>query len=279
MEQYSFKDLTLSIFRGLLEESELQSQPYAAIAIQAYLRDAEHDVKELIQWARARKRRIGVRLVKGAYWDSEITWAKQKGWAIPVFLEKTETDASYERLTRLLLESYDVVDAAFGSHNIRSLAHAIVTAEKVGVPKYGYEIQMLYGMGEPIRQAIIRNGQRVRVYLPVGRLLPGMAYLIRRLMENTSNTSFLRQTYAEEEQIDKLIVPPAPKKTITQARKSARKRATADAVEPFQNEPLLDFSREENRGQFAQALKTVRKQFARNDPLWIGGEEVETKMA
>ena len=277
MEQYSFKDLTLSIFRGLLEESELQSQPYAAIAIQAYLRDAEHDVKELIQWARARKRRIGVRLVKGAYWDSEITWAKQKGWAIPVFLEKTETDASYERLTRLLLESYDVVDAAFGSHNIRSLAHAIVTAEKVGVPKYGYEIQMLYGMGEPIRQAIIRNGQRVRVYLPVGRLLPGMAYLIRRLMENTSNTSFLRQTYAEEEQIDKLIVPPAPKKTITQARKSARKRATADAVEPFQNEPLLDFSREENRGQFAQALNTVRRQFARNDPLWIGGEEVETK--
>jgi len=88
MEQYSFKDLTLSIFRGLLEESEFQSQPHAAIAIQAYLRDAEHDVKELIQWARARKRRIGVRLVKGAYWDSEITWAKQKGWPIPVFLER-----------------------------------------------------------------------------------------------------------------------------------------------------------------------------------------------
>jgi RHH-type proline utilization regulon transcriptional repressor/proline dehydrogenase/delta 1-pyrroline-5-carboxylate dehydrogenase len=276
MEQYSFKDLTLSILRDLLEESEFQRQPHAAIAIQAYLRDAEHDVKELIQWARARKRRIGVRLVKGAYWDSEITWAKQKGWPIPVFLEKTETDANYERLTRLLLESYDIVDAAFGSHNIRSLAHAIVTAEKLGVPNYGYEIQMLYGMGEPIRQAIIRNGQRVRVYLPVGRLLPGMAYLIRRLMENTSNTSFLRQTYAEEEQIDKLIMPP-PKKTITPSRKTARKRAAAAAVEPFQNEPLLDFSRAENRGQFAQALKTVRKQFARNYPLWIGGEELKTK--
>ena len=216
-------------------------------------------MKELIQWARARKRRIGVRLVKGAYWDSEITWAKQKGWPIPVFLEKTETDANYERLTRLLLESYDVVDAAFGSHNIRSLAHAIVTAEKIGVPEYGYEIQMLYGMGEPIRQAIIQNGQRVRVYLPVGRLLPGMAYLIRRLMENTSNTSFLRQTYAEEEQIDKLIMPPMPKKTITQARKTARKRAAADAVEPFQNEPLLDFSREENRGAICSGAKNCQK--------------------
>ena len=226
MEQYSFKDLTLAIFRGLLDESEFASQPHAAIAIQVYLRDAEDDVKELIQWARARKRRIGVRLVKGAYWDSEITWAKQKGWPIPVFLEKTETDANYERLTRLLLESYDVVDAAFGSHNIRSLAHAIVTAEKLGVPQYGYEIQMLYGMGEPIRHAIIQNGQRVRVYLPVGRLLPGMAYLIRRLMENTSNTSFLRQTYAEEEQVDRLIMPPAPQNTITQARKTSRKQSS-----------------------------------------------------
>jgi RHH-type proline utilization regulon transcriptional repressor/proline dehydrogenase/delta 1-pyrroline-5-carboxylate dehydrogenase len=277
MEQYSLKDLTFAIFHSLLEESEFKSRPHAAIAIQAYLRDAEHDVQELIQWARARKRRIGVRLVKGAYWDSEITWAKQKGWPMPVFLDKAETDANYERLTRLLLESRDVIDVAFGSHNIRSLANAMVTAKELGVPNYGYEIQMLYGMGEPIRRAVIQNRQRVRVYLPVGRLLPGMAYLIRRLMENTSNTSFLRQTYAEEEQIDKLIIPPAPTKTMTQSRKTARKRAAADFVEPFQNEPLLDFSRAEHRGQFAQMLKTVRKQFARSYPLWIGGEEVETK--
>jgi RHH-type proline utilization regulon transcriptional repressor/proline dehydrogenase/delta 1-pyrroline-5-carboxylate dehydrogenase len=169
----------------------------------------------LIEWARSRNRRIGVRLVKGAYWDSEITWARQKGWPIPVFLNKAETDANYERLGRVLLENHDVIDAAFGSHNIRSLAHAIVTASQAGLSNNGYEIQMLYGMGEPIRQAVIQNGQRVRVYVPVGRLLPGMAYLIRRLMENTSNTSFLRQTYAEEQQIDQLILPPAPMNTLT----------------------------------------------------------------
>jgi RHH-type proline utilization regulon transcriptional repressor/proline dehydrogenase/delta 1-pyrroline-5-carboxylate dehydrogenase len=213
MEQYSFKDLTLAIFRRLLEESEFASEPRAAIALQAYLRDAEQDVKDLIQWAHAGKRRIGVRLVKGAYWDSEVTWARQKGWPIPVFLNKAETDANYERLARLLLESHDVIDAAFASHNIRSLAHAIVTAKHAGLPNDGYEIQMLYGMGEPIRQTVIQNGQRVRVYVPVGRLLPGMAYLIRRLMENTSNTSFLRQTYAEEQQIDELILPPVPTNT------------------------------------------------------------------
>ena len=104
-----------------------------------------------------------------------------------------------------------------------------------------------------------------------------MAYLIRRLMENTSNTSFLRQTYAEEEQIDKLIVPPTPKKAITHSRKTARKRATDDAVEPFQNEPLLDFAREANRTRFAESLRDVRSKFAREYRLWLGGEEVKTR--
>jgi RHH-type transcriptional regulator, proline utilization regulon repressor / proline dehydrogenase / delta 1-pyrroline-5-carboxylate dehydrogenase len=210
MEHYAFKELTLEIFRAVLEEEEFRQQPRAAIALQAYLRDAEHDVRELIRWARRRPRRIGVRLVKGAYWDSEIAWAKQKNWPIPVYLDKAETDANYERLSRLLLENHDVIDPAFGSHNLRSLAHAIVAAKMIGVPRGGYEIQMLYGMAEPVRQAIIEHGERVRVYLPVGDLLPGMSYLIRRLMENTSNTSFLRQTYADRKDIASLIKPPLP---------------------------------------------------------------------
>ena len=277
MERSAFKDLTLAIFRDLLEESEFRSGPTAAVAIQAYLRDAQKDLTALIQWARERKRRIGVRLVKGAYWDSEIAWAKQKGWPIPVFLDKAETDANYERLTRLLLENHDIVDAAFGSHNIRSLAHAIVLAKGLGIPNHGYEIQMLYGMGEPVRKAVIQNGQRVRVYLPVGRLLPGMAYLIRRLMENTSNTSFLRQTYAEEKEIDKLILPPLPKKAPIPKSAGGRKIRDADHPGPFRNEPLLDFSRQENRSRFARTLKETRQRFGRDYLLWVGGEETETK--
>lgn len=211
MEQYAFKELTLELFCRVLEEEEFRVRPHAAIALQAYLRDAASDTRELIAWARRHNRRIGVRLVKGAYWDSEIAWARQKNWPVPVYLEKVETDASYERLSRLLLQHSDVIDAAFGSHNLRSLAHAIVAAQEAGLPDNAYEIQMLYGMAEPVRQAIIRHGQRVRVYLPVGELLPGMSYLIRRLMENTSNTSFLRQTYAERKEIASLIKPPLPR--------------------------------------------------------------------
>ncbi len=272
MEQYAFKDLTLAIFRSVLEDSEFGDRPDAAIALQAYLKDSPEDVIELVRWARRQNRRIGVRLVKGAYWDSEVAWAKQRSWPIPVFLDKAETDANYERLSRLLLESYDVIDTAFGTHNLRSLAHAIVTAKDLGVPANGYEIQMLYGMAEPVRRAIIENGQRVRVYLPAGELLPGMSYLIRRLMENTSNTSFLRQTYAEKKAVDALIqAPPAPLK------KAPRTPARPVDHAGFRNEPPMDFSRQANRVRFSQALKEVRGEFKYRRRLSSGAHRLESR--
>jgi RHH-type proline utilization regulon transcriptional repressor/proline dehydrogenase/delta 1-pyrroline-5-carboxylate dehydrogenase len=275
MEQYAFRDVTLSIFRSVLEDDEFCDRPHAAIALQAYLTDSDKDVGELIRWARRRKRRIGVRLVKGAYWDSEIAWAQQKGWPIPVYLDKAGTDASYERLSRLLLESHDVIDAAFGSHNLRSLAHAIVAAKELGMPASGYEIQMLYGMAEPVRQAIIENGQRVRVYLPVGELLPGISYLIRRLMENTSNTSFLRQTYADKRDIAGLIKTPAV--AIKRAEKTPGQIGD-QAIErgAFRNAPLSDFSREKNRERFGQALQQVRAEFKNLGRKRSGGQWLES---
>jgi RHH-type proline utilization regulon transcriptional repressor/proline dehydrogenase/delta 1-pyrroline-5-carboxylate dehydrogenase len=278
MEQYAYKDLTLAIFRALLEEEEFQKDPHVSIALQTYLRDTEKDLAELIRWAKEHGRRIGVRLVKGAYWDSEIAWARQKNWPIPVFLAKAETDANYERLTGHLLENHDCVDAAFGSHNIRSLSHAIVTAMHLGIPGNGYEIQMLYGMAEPIRQAIIQNGQRVRVYIPVGELLPGMAYLIRRLMENTSNTSFLRQTYAEEKNVEALISTPSPRGEAARSNPMRNGAREAEVQRDFFNEPPLDFSRSENRARFARALHGVEGKFGRSYSLWIGGEERETEI-
>jgi len=265
MEQYAYKELTLAIFRALLEEEEFRRAPAAAIAMQAYLRDSENDLRHLIRWAKERGRRIGVRLVKGAYWDSEIAWAQQKSWPVPVFTEKAATDTSYERLSRLLLENYDVIDAAFGSHNLRSVAHAIAAARALGVPENGYEIQMLFGMAEPVRRALVQSGRRVRVYVPVGELLPGMAYLIRRLMENTSNTSFLRQTYADGKDIDALIAAPAPRNTSAPPPRAARGG--------FVNEPPLNFSGHENRARFAAALKEVEGRLGGEFPLWIAGEE------
>ena len=275
MEQYAFKPLTFEIFRALLEEEEFRTTPHVALAVQAYLRETASDLTHLISWAKQRHRRIGIRLVKGAYWDSEIAWAKQKNWPVPVFLAKAETDANYERLSRLLLESHDVVDAAFGSHNLRSLAHAIVAAKQLGVPANGYEIQMLYGMAEPFRRAIIENGQRVRVYLPVGELLPGMSYLIRRLMENTSNTSFLRQTYAEKKDVETLIGAPIAG-TATAGARPARVAHASKSPTEFRNEPAIDFARQEKRASFQKALDSTTERNKQQPKTAGRGEWLES---
>src|SRR5262249_7458625 len=157
---------------------------------------------------------------------------------IPVYTDKAETDLAYERLSRRLLENHDIVDAAFGSHNLRSLAHAIACARVLGLSSGAFEIQMLHGMAEPLRRALVETGERVRVYLPVGELIPGMASLIRRLLENTSNVSFLRESYAEEKDLERLIAPPVP-----------RNASTAPSASGFRNEPPRDFCRETIREQ------------------------------
>ncbi|PZR77185.1 MAG: L-glutamate gamma-semialdehyde dehydrogenase, partial [Chthoniobacterales bacterium] len=131
MESYAHKNATLELFRVLFTEPEFMNWAHTGIVIQAYLRDAEKDLRELIAWGGARGTRFTVRLVKGAYWDYERIKAQQNGWTIPVWLEKAESDANYEKLTRILLENESIVTSAFGSHNVRSIAHAQAVADEL----------------------------------------------------------------------------------------------------------------------------------------------------
>ncbi len=208
MEQYSFKDLTLQIFRAVLEESDLRDWPDAGIALQAYLRDTAGDLEELAAWAQRRGTPVTVRLVKGAYWDYETIMSGQMGWPNPVWSQKWETDANYERLTEFLIDNRRWLCPAFGSHNVRSLAHALALAHVRDLPQGSVEFQMLYGMAEPIKDTLVSLGQRVRVYTPYGQLLPGMAYLVRRLLENTANESFLRASFTEHVPEERLLRNP-----------------------------------------------------------------------
>src|SRR5258708_18185960 len=130
------------------------------------------------------------------------------GWPVPVWTRKWESDAAYERHTRVLFEHHRWLHPALGSHNSRSVAHALALARVLRLPPGSFEIQMLYGMGDPIKEALVGLGQRVRVYTPYGQLLPGMAYLVRRLLENTANTSFLRAS-SEHVAEEKLLMNPA----------------------------------------------------------------------
>ena len=267
MEQYSFKDTTLYAFKTILSEPEFRDWPDVGIAIQVYLNDTEADLKDLLNWAKnGRKCPVWVRLVKGAYWDYETVIARQNHWPIPVFTEKWQSDENFEKLSRFLLANHDWLVPAFGSHNIRSISHALAVAEELGVPKGRFEFQMLYGMADEIKDVLKSLGQRVRIYTPYGQLLPGMAYLVRRLLENTSNDSFLKQGFADGLAEDALLRKPQrlPRVTMTSTNGvKAPERPSVGTVPAFRNEPLSDFSRSEPREAMKSALAQVRTQLGK----------------
>src|SRR6185369_746627 len=209
MESYAAKDLTLRLFKTIFSEQEFAGGPECGLALQAYLRDCEADLRDLTAWARAQNRRVTVRLVKGAYWDYETVIARQRDWPEPVFSRKAEADANFEKLSLYLLENEDVLTAALGTHNVRSVAHALAQAERLGVDRRAFEFQVLYGMADALRAALLQLGCRVREYCPVGELLPGMAYLVRRLLENTSNEGFLANKFAKGTSREALLRDPA----------------------------------------------------------------------
>jgi RHH-type proline utilization regulon transcriptional repressor/proline dehydrogenase/delta 1-pyrroline-5-carboxylate dehydrogenase len=268
MEDYRLKDLTLRIFKNVASSSKYRACRHLGIVIQAYLKDSLHDLAELAAWARQRGTPVCVRLVKGAYWDYENVIAKQHGWTSPVFAQKWETDANFEACARKLLEAHPHLQAAFGSHNIRSLVSALCHAEALGVPKNGVEIQGLYGMADPLKEALSESGWRVRVYMPFGELLPGMAYLVRRLLENTANDSFLRQGFVENVSEDTLLAPPGKN-----AKPASVSAASPAKPAKFVNEPDAAFITEKERQEFHAALDAVRGQFGKTWPLVIGGRE------
>src|SRR5437867_2520022 len=266
MEHYEWKDLTIGIVRQLLMEDEFRAYPFASLALQAYLRDTAGDVRDLLAWAEARGTPMGVRLVKGAYWDYETIMHRQRGWPVPVFARKDDTDASYEQLIPLLLEHHAVIRPAFGTHNLRHVAMVMAEAEGRGLAANVVELQMLYGMAEPLQAAVVDAGYRLRVYAPVGDLIPGMAYLVRRLLENTANESILRRQFLGNQSLDELLRPPTPthpsplkeEGKLLPSPLTGEGEGEGGSASEFTNEPHTDFSRAEARERMRAALATMR---------------------
>lgn len=265
MEQYAYKDLTLAILKRVLLEEEFRSRTDIGVTIQGYLRDSEKDLKDLIEWAKLRGYPVTVRLVKGAYWDQETIKAAQRDWSQPVYNDKAATDANYEKLTQLLLENYQYIYTAIGSHNVRTQARAMAIAETLNVPKRCFEMQVLYGMGDKLAKALADKGYRVRVYCPYGELLPGMAYLIRRLLENTANSSFLRQNL-EDRPIEELLAPPSPNNTVSDL---AAKRA-------FPNVADTDYADKQKREKAQEAFRIVKGQLGKTYLPLVNGKYENT---
>src|SRR5205807_6453620 len=278
------KNITLELFKTIFTEEEFKDWPHAGIVIQAYLRDSEADLRGLVEWGRARGTRFALRLVKGAYWDYETTKSRQNSWECPVYFQKPQSDANFEAVSGVLLENESIVTAAFGSHNVRSIAHAQALGDDLGIDRSRFEFQLLYGMAGPIKRALVDMGYRVREYCPVGELLPGMSYLVRRLLENTSNEGFLRAKFSENVPAEDLLRDPCEilrrsRNGVLPSNATINMTTTKPKTQPgapYENAPLTNFALPENQEKMRSALREQRKQFGRKVPLTINGEKIWT---
>jgi proline dehydrogenase len=208
-ESVDSRELVLELVLDLLAEPEFAAGPSAGLVLQAYLRDSEQILDHVLGHAAVtdRAQPLTIRLVKGAYWDHEVIEAAQHGWTPPVWTEKADSDRCFERLTRRLIDAHPAVRPAIASHNVRSVAHAIAYARRAGLANHDLELQVLRGLGDDLQDALAAEGLRGRTYCPVGDLVAGMAYLVRRLLENTSNDSFLASR-ASGTDLDQLLLRP-----------------------------------------------------------------------
>eukprot|EP00903_Cladosiphon_okamuranus_P020770 g19075.t1 len=190
--------LSLKVIEATLADPQLAGWEGFGIVVQAYGRRAGDVIEALYQMAETHDRRIMVRLVKGAYWDSEIKLAQIEGLEdFPVFTRKEASDVSYIALARRLLSLTDRIYPQFATHNAHSVAAVLEMARDL--PHEAFEFQRLHGMGEALHDIVLkREGTRCRIYAPVGAHRDLLAYLVRRLLENGANSSFVNQIVDED---------------------------------------------------------------------------------
>jgi len=280
LETWELNEITYTLFERIALLDEFREWPHIGIVLQAYLIRSGELFDTLVRLANRRKTPFTVRLVKGAYRDFEATHSRLRTLPERVFASKEETDANYERLTIRLFENIRLLKPAFAGHNHRSILHAKAAAELLGIDRHDYEIQMLYGMAEPERKALREMGHRVRLYAPIGELLAGIGYLVRRLLENTSNQSFLRLNYREAVGYEKLLERPSSselhsKRDDKGARGNGEKKRekSASASIAFVNAPESDFTDPRIRNGFLDAMNAARKRTMHPVPVVINGRE------
>lgn len=206
MEHNDFKPLIYEIAEQLFLDPAYKSYPHFGLVLQAYQPESIDDLQWILNLAKTRQTPIHLRLVKGAYWDFETILAAQRHWKSPVFENKYQSDAQFEKLTDVLLNNLEFIRPAFATHNLRSVAQVLAKLKSKNLDSSCVEFQFLHGMSSGTKRALAEMGYRVRDYVAFGELLPGMAYLIRRLLENSSNQGFLVQLQSKK--IDPLIQNP-----------------------------------------------------------------------
>lgn len=206
-EEANRLELSLDLMEALVSDPDLAGYKGIGFVVQAYQKRCPFVIDYLIDLARRNNQKLMIRLVKGAYWDSEIKWAQVDGLnGYPTYTRKVHTDISYLACARKLLSAQDAVFPQFATHN----AYTLGAIYQMGKGK-DFEHQCLHGMGETLYDQVVgpqNLGRRVRVYAPVGTHETLLAYLVRRLLENGANSSFVNQIVDENISIDRLIKSP-----------------------------------------------------------------------
>lgn len=219
-EEANRLELSLDLMEALVSDPDLAGFNGIGFVVQAYQKRCPFVIDYLIDLARRHNQKLMIRLVKGAYWDSEIKWAQVDGLSgYPVYTRKVHTDVSYLACARKLLAAQDAVFPQFATHN----AYTLSAVYQMGQGK-DFEFQCLHGMGETLYDQVVgaqNLGRRVRIYAPVGTHETLLAYLVRRLLENGANSSFVNQIVDEKVSIDDLVKCPLDAAAQTQGKMHA----------------------------------------------------------
>ncbi len=267
-------DLSLELLGPLFADPALSGWNGLGLAVQAYSKRALPLIDWLAAVAQATGRRIPVRLVKGAYWDSEIKWAQEAGLAgYPVFTRKVNTDVAYLAASRALLARPDCFYPQFATHNAHTVAWIATIAGN-----RPYEFQRLYGMGEALHREVVHPealGKPCRIYAPVGGYRDLLAYLVRRLLENGANTSFVNRLADDAAPIAAIVADPVEKAAGLSDKANPLIKPPPELFVPERRNSLgLPLFEPSVRAPLLRAMEAALTSPAAANPI-VSGEEVE----
>ncbi len=271
-------ELSLDVFAALAATPSLAQWDGLGFVVQAYQKRARPVVDWLVALGRRHRRRINVRLVKGAYWDTEIKRAQVDGLPdYPVFTRKSHTDVSYLACARALLAAPDAVYPQFATHNAFTIAAVYTMAGDTP-----YEFQCLHGMGESIYDQVVgpaRLDRRCRIYAPVGSHETLLGYLVRRLLENGANTSFVNRIVDPKVRIADLVADPVAVAQRTGGAPHPRIPLPVDILGDRRNSMGIDFSDDLVLAELADALRTHAARFVEGGALLADGHAAARRAA
>lgn len=200
---------SLQIIEAVLEDKELGDWQGFGLAIQGYMKSAPYVIDHVVELAEEHARRLQIRLIKGAYWDSEIKIAQVEGLDdFPVYTRKANTDTAYLACAAKMLRKTEHIYPMFGTHN----AHSVAAVMEMGQGKQGqFEFQKLFGMGQALFDQVLEQGHGASIYAPVGPHKDLLPYLVRRLLENGANSSFVNRILDQDVSVDELVACPVEK--------------------------------------------------------------------